>query len=66
MTAYEELKAWCEKHLDKTNWQETFLDYDFIEDKQNVEKKAIQIKDDYNSVFIVFEENGSFCWIEPN
>ena len=23
MTAYEELKAWCEKHLDRSQWRAT-------------------------------------------
>lgn len=23
MTAYEELKAWCEKHLEKSQWRAT-------------------------------------------
>lgn len=51
MNAYEELKAWCEKHLPSLAWTDTLAD-----GRHNAAQDAIVIKD----LIFIFDDDGAF------
>lgn len=51
MTAYEELKAWCEKHLAPLEWDDTF-----ISGRYHGAQDAIIIR----GLVFIFKDDGSF------